>query len=440
MNIKSSQNAHACSRFKREFRPAQGSDFIGDDRQEPTTEQGTDVGNFRAKSVLFGVSMEALSSSVDEALSLRDYEDKTGEEPKQSKWRDITKLFQPRIEFEDDGSGNTVLSANTIGDTVDPKQTFILPKKDAVSKVDDEGRVFLRAERDGEERWLPKDAFQEAGQAYYLPTYRSSAVGAGLSGGAKTLLTFGPIPALAAGAPGFAAHKLADKPWSKLALGAGLGATLFAATNAFFDNPLGLGASLLLGASAGVLGVHAGEGQATVRDAAYSGGLASFGSLPFTGDISLGLHSAAAAGLAARAESSSLKTLISTTTGAALGAAHAALTGQPIGLMAVSSAINSAVGTLAGPSVMQASRNISHSGGEILGKVLKKAPDPVLKIAGTLPVAAGMGFLGAAAGLIVPGAGSIGAIFGTIGGAALGHKQTQAKLEDAEQADEPTQP
>lgn len=408
-----------------EFDQAQGADFIEPTAKpdEPTSESGADVANFRAKSVLFGVSMEALTSGVDEALSLRADEDKP------SKIRNVLNIFKPRIEFSDGE-----VTANTTGDTVDPRTTLVIAKEQAQVRTDAKGREQVLVKQGDQEHWIPKESFQDVGGkdgAYYLPTYSASPLGAAIGGGAKTLLTFGPVGALATGGAGFAAHKFGKSQSAKFALGAGLGAALFAATNAVFNQPLSVGASLLLGASAGLFGVHVGEGESAIRDASYSGGLATFGAASVTQDPLLGLHSAAAAGLGARAKSPEMKTLISGVTGAALGAVHGVLTGQSAGLMAGVSAAAAVAGTLAGPPVMQASRNLSHSGGEILGKVLQKAPDPVLKVVGTVPFAAGMGFLGAGAGLIIPGAGAIGAAFGTIGGAALGASKTAAKLKAA---------
>jgi hypothetical protein len=421
MLISSTKKPIERSAYREEFRPLQGADFVEDSGQLSESDGGTDVGNFRAKSVLFGVGMEALSSSVDEALALREKEES------RSRFRDLTRIFKPRLEFESESSE---FSANTTGDSVDLEKTFLIAKKDALIQIRN-GRPHIQVDFEGKKTWIPQEAFSDVDEAFYLPTFKSSPLTAAVSGGAKTLLTFGPVAALAASASGFAAHKVVDDPRAKFALSAGLGAALFAATDAVFGGHLGLGTSLLVGASAGVLGVHAGEGRARVRDAAYSGGLASFGTLPLTHDPTLGLHSAAAAGLGARAKTPEVRALLSGATGAALGALHAVVTGQPVGLLAGLTATTSVAGSLAGPTVMQASRNISHSSGEVIGKVLRKAPDPVLKFVGTVPVAAGMGFVGAAAGLIIPGAGAIGAIFGTLGGAALGHQQTESKLEAA---------
>lgn len=424
-STKAGRSLRSCVRH--EFEDPQGADFVAEKLAEET-DSGQDMGNFRAKSVLFGLGMEALSSSVDEALVLRE-KAKDGT-LKATKFRDLTRLFRPRLEFEDNGRGELEVTANTTGDSVESARTIILPKSSALTKTK-MGKTFLRI-KDGEDhKWVPKSAFSETDEAYYLPTYSDSPVSAAIGGGAKTLLTFGPIPALSSSVSGYAAHKFGHKNPVKFAVGAGVGAALFVATNALFKGPLTAGGSLLLGASAGLLGVHAGEGKASVRDAAYSGGLATFGVLPLSQDPTIGLHSAAAAGLGARAESPEAKVFISGAAGACLGAAHAALTGQSAGLMAALSAVTAVAGTLAGPAVMQASRNISHSSGEVLGKLLQKAPDPVLKVVGTVPFAAGMGFLGGAAGLVVPGAGAIGAIFGTLGGVALGHSKTESKIEAA---------
>ena len=424
MNIRTTKVSPSISSCVRgEFHSAQGADYV-DDKNPAQTDSGQDMGNFRAKSVLFGLGMEALSSSVDEALALREQEKQGKFE--ESKFRDLTKILRPRIEFGDDE-----VTANTTGDSVDSARTFLIDKKSAETKVK-MGRTFIRVEHGESADWVPKESFIETDEAFYLPTYSDSPVSAAIGGGAKILLTFGPIPALSTAASGYAAHKFGKKNPVKFAVGAGVGAALFATANAIFDSPVNLGASLLLGASAGILGVHAGEGKAAVRDAAYSGGLATFGVLPFSHDINLGLHSAAAAGLGARARSIETKALLSGATGACLGAAHALLTGQSPALMAGLTATTAIAGSLAGPSVMQASRNFSHSSGEVIGKVLKNAPDPVLKVVGTVPFAAGMGFLGAAAGLIVPGAGALGAVFGTLGGVALGHSKTEAKLEASE--------
>ena len=119
--------------------------------------------------------------------------------------------FQPRITERDPErvkvtTGLENVLVNTTGDNIEPSATFVVFKNQAREAVDEHGITALKVstiERDGagtvvKEGWIPKDAFREVGDAYYLPTYRYSATSAVLGGATRGLLSAG-IPGAVAG-------------------------------------------------------------------------------------------------------------------------------------------------------------------------------------------------------------------------------------------------
>lgn len=435
-----------------EFYKPEGADFLPQESYESADEQGANtngrldaelanseapqVGNFALKNVIFGMGMGAIASGVKGAIKER-----TTPRPecKTSVLKSMHNLLKPRLEFRPIEGTDKNEFVNTCGDIVDPDTTIIIPKKQAIEGQDDEGNDFVKVTHHDQDYWVPKENFQESpgkSGVYYLPTYKSSPKAAAFGGTVKALLALGAPAALSVGTAGFAAHKFGKNAPMKNLIGAATGAVILGAAHTALTGGAGLPAVLLYGASAGLVGVHSGEGSAKIRDAAYGGGIAGLATASVTGTPLSAVSSAAAAGLASRAESPLTQGLLAGATGAALGAAQAALSGQPIALVAGLTAATSVAGVLAGPTMMQGSRNLSHLGGKGVAKLLKHAPDPVIRVVGTVPFVAGMGFLGAAAGLIIPGAGAIGAAVGTIGGAAMGYTKTSKSLEEAQQKQE----
>jgi len=172
----------------------------------------------------------------------------------------------------------------------------------------------------------------------------------------------------------------------------GVGAITLAAANTAVFGPAGLSLSLLLGASAGLSAVHAGEGVAEIRDASYGGGIAGFAVGAVTGSPLTLLTGSAAAGLGGRAKSPLAKALVGGVAGAALGAGQALLNGNSVAWVVGLTAAAGAVGPLIGSPLMQTIRNLSHSGGEVVAKVLQNSSDTTLKVAGSVPYAVGVGF------------------------------------------------
>lgn len=344
------------------------------------------------------------------------------------------KLFTPRLRLEPNGQGQMQL-VNTTGDRIDPEKTVILPKAGVTEGTDKEGKAHLLVRHHNKEVWVPKESFQVSegeNGVYYLPTYKDSPGSAALAGGSKALVALGPLAAVSAGAAGYAAQKLGKNAPSKLAIGAGVGAVALAAANTALFGPAGLPISLLLGATAGVSAVHAGEGSAEIRDASYGGGIAGFAVGALTQNPIALLTGSAAAGIGARASHPLAKAVIGGAVGAALGAGQALISGQPIAVVAGLSAAAGAVGPLIGAPLMQVTRNLSQDGGELVAKALQNSSDTTLKVVGAVPYAVGMGFLGLSAELIAPGTGAIGAAIGVAGGAAYGYHKTSVQLAKAE--------
>lgn len=338
-------------------------------------------------------------------------------------------LTRPRFTYTPGGRPEVV---NTTGDRIDPATSVILPKAGAVEGKDPQGRVHFQVVHGGQEHWIPKESFTETdGESgvYYLPTYQSSPSSAALGGGVKAMVALGPFAGGAAAGAGYLAHRFGKNTPAKLALGAGIGAVGLTALNTAIFGTRGLPLSLLMGAAAGVAAVHAGEGEAKLRDASYGGGIAGFAAGAITGNPAAMLTGSAAAGLGARARSPFMRAVVGGAVGAALGAGQALLTGGSVGLLTAITAATGAVGPLIGPPVMQVTRNLSHLGGEVVASQLKNSSDTTLKVAGAIPYAAGFGFLGATAGSLYPGIGTIGATVGAVGGAAFGYWKTGQQLQ-----------
>jgi hypothetical protein len=342
------------------------------------------------------------------------------------------RLFTPRLHLEK--NGDQVRLVNTTGDRLDSETSVVIPKAAAAVGRDAEGRERIKVHHKDRDHWVPKESFQTSegeNGVYYLPTYQSSAGSAAVGGASKGLVALGPLAAVSGGLAGYAAHRLGKNSAAKLAIGAGLGAATLAVANTAIFGPAGLSVSLLLGAATGVSAVHAGEGSADIRDASYGGGITGFAVGALTHNPLTLVTASAAAGIGGRASHPLARAAIGGAVGAALGAGQALLTGQSIAVVAGLTAAAGAVGPLIGSPLMQATRNLSHLGGDVVAKVLKDANDSTLKVVGAVPYAVGMGFLGATAELVAPGTGLAAAAIGVAGGAAYGYHQTSRQLEKA---------
>ena len=152
----------------------------------------------------------------------------------------VKRAFSPRITERDLGrkkitTGMENVLTNTTGDVVDPFTTFVVFKNQAVEGKAKDGTPVLQVtdmERDGKDvllrkGWIPKDAFQEVGDAYYLPTYKFNPTSSVIGGTTRGLVAAGLPGAVAGAASGLAAGKLGKSTLSKFAIGAlaGAGAT-----------------------------------------------------------------------------------------------------------------------------------------------------------------------------------------------------------------------
>ena len=344
------------------------------------------------------------------------------------------RLFTPRLQVELNGPGGQARLVNTTGDRIDPETSVVIPKAAATFGKDAEGHEHVKVSHHDKDVWIPKESFQASegeNGVLYLPTYKDSPGSAAVGGASKALVALGPLAAVSGGVAGYAAHKFGKNPAAKLAIGAGLGAATLAAANTAVFGPAGLPVTLLLGAATGLSAVHAGEGSAEIRDASYGGGITGFAVGALTHNPLTLITASAAAGIGGRASNPLAKAAIGGAVGAALGAGQALLTGQPVAVVAGLTAAAGAVGPLIGTPLMQATRNLSHMGGDVVAGILKNANDPTLKVVGAVPYAVGMGFLGATAELVAPGTGMAAAAIGAAGGAVYGYHQTSQQLAKA---------
>lgn len=351
----------------------------------------------------------------------------------------ILSAFEPQLRV-DTSRGRATL-VDTTGDRRDDTRSVLLPKAAAVMGSNPQGEKFVEVPVEGSEaRWVPLDAFQQSqgdDGLLYLPTYKDSPGSAALGGAVKGLLATGPIGALSGAAAGAAtAFGKGDKvgKWGKLALGAGAGAVVMAAANAALYGAAGLPVAVALGAVTGIAAVQAGEGEASVRDAAYGGTAAGFAASMITGTPLALLTGSVAAGLGARSRSKTGQVVTAALAGAVMQAGQALLGGGSLPVALAVGASVGALGTLAGPPLMQATRNLSQAGGEVLRKQLAGAPDSALIALSAVPYAASGGFLGATAGMVVPGAGALGAAVGATVGAAFGAIKTYQQVSEMKAA------
>ncbi len=343
--------------------------------------------------------------------------------------------FQPKLkerapEQEKLTTGLENVAVNTIGDTVDPATTFVVFKNQAVTGETEEGVEVLRVstlDSDGEgpslkQGWIPKEAFREVGDAYYLPTYRTSPSGA-ILGGATRGLVAGGVPGAVAGlAGGLVGSKLGDSPSARMASGGAAGALALTGMQLAIHGVQGLPSALFAGAIAGVTGAAAGSGDAQVRDSMLGGTAVGLAATMATG-LPLGvLTGSAATAVGAQLESRTAQILVSAGAGAAITSVQALLSGNSVPLAAGIGAAIGGLGSAVGPSLGQLGRNLQHSVEPVVARGVSKAlegrGETAFQLASAAPQAMAFGGLGASLGLVAPGLAPLGiAVGATLGGA-----------------------
>ena len=359
----------------------------------------------------------------------------------------ISVPFAPRLTERDPGRekistglGNVLV--NTTGDNVDPRGTFVVFKDKAVEATSEDGTPALKVttlEQDGDEMvvtegWIPKQAFQEVGEAYYLPTYRYSATGALIGGATRGFLAAGISGAVAGVAGGLAASKAGDN--SLVRSGAGIAAGALALTGmqlALYGNQ-GIPSALFAGGVAGIVAAGAGEGDAAVRDAMLGGTAMGLAAELSTG-LPLGmLTGSAATAIGARASTRTGQVLLSAASGAALTTVQALLSGNSPLLAAGIGAAIGASGALVGPAMGQLARNASKAVEPVVAKgvnkLLEGRGEKTYQVASALPQALAFGSLGASLGLVSPALTPVGIALGAVAGGLHGYHRAGKRIDE----------
>ncbi len=359
----------------------------------------------------------------------------------------ITAPFQPRLTERDPGrekisTGLENVLVNTTGDSVDPNATFVVFKDDAVEGTDPQGNPVLQVaniEHAGNDvlvkkGWIPKDAFREVGDAYYLPTYKYSTTSALLSGGTRGLLSAGLPGAVAGVAGGLAAGKLGKSPGARLAVGAVAAGAALTGLQLAVHGATGLPSAIFAGSLAGIAAAGAGEGDAEVRDAMLGGSAVGLAATLATGLPLAMLTGSAATALGSHAKSRKTQVLLSAAAGAALTTAQALISGNSVPLAAGIGAAIGGIGSLIGPSVGQLSRNTQKAVEPVVGKavakVLEGRSETTYQVASAVPQALAFGSLGASLGLVSPALTPVGIALGAVAGGVAGFHKSGQRIDD----------
>lgn len=360
----------------------------------------------------------------------------------------VPKLTERDPDREKVSTGLENVLVNTTGDIVDPRATFVVFKDDAVEATSEDGKPALQVtniEQEGDELvvkqgWIPKEAFREVGDAYYLPTYRYSATSALIGGATRGFLAAGLPGAVAGVAGGLAASKVGDN--SLLRSGAGIAAGALALTGmqlALYGNQ-GIPSALFAGGVAGIVAAGAGEGDAGVRDAMLGGTAMGLAAELATG-LPMGmLTGSAATAIGAKATTRTGQVLLSAASGAALTTVQALLSGNSPLLAAGIGAAIGASGALVGPSLGQVGRNLQKSiepfVAKGVGKVLEGRGEKAYQVASAVPQALAFGSLGASLGLISPVLTPVGIAVGAVAGGLNGYHRAGKRIDELKELHE----
>lgn len=365
----------------------------------------------------------------------------------------VRKAVSPRLTERDPdkpklSTGMENVLINTTGDIVDGASTFVVFKEDAVQRTGEDGREELRVAKfeteDGKtvvkQGWVPKDAFEEVGDAYYLPTHKFSPLSSVIGGVSRGLVTAG-IPGAAAGLVGsLAAGRLPENPALRMTAGAAAGALALTAYQGALFGHIGLPEAAFAGSIAGLVAAGAGDGDATVRDAMLGGTAAGLAATMATG-LPLGmLTGTAATAVGAQAGSRTSQVLLSAATGAALTTVQALITGNSLPLAAGIGAAMGAAGALSGPAIGQLGRNLQQAVTPTVAKGVNKAlegrGEKSYQVAAAVPEALAFGSLGASLGLLLPGMAPVGIAVGAAAGGLHGYQRAGKRIEQLKQLNE----
>lgn len=365
----------------------------------------------------------------------------------------IAAPFTPKLTERDPGrekvsTGLENVLVNTTGDIVDPRATFVVFKDQAVEATSEDGTPALKVtslEQEGEEvvvkeGWIPKEAFREVGDAYYLPTYRYSPTSALIGGATRGFLAAGLPGAVAGVAGGLAASKAGDNSLVRSGVGIAAGALALTGMQLALYGNQGIPSALFAGGVAGIVAAGAGEGDATVRDAMLGGTAMGLAAELATG-LPMGmLTGSAATAIGARASTRTGQVLLSAATGAALTTVQALLSGNSPLLAAGIGAAVGASGALVGPSIGQLGRNVQKSVEPLVakgvGKVLEGRGEKAYQVASAVPQALAFGSLGASLGLLSPALTPVGIAVGAVAGGLNGYHRAGKRIEELKELQE----
>ena len=356
--------------------------------------------------------------------------------------------FQPRLTERDPerdkiSNGLENVLVNTTGDNVDPSSTFVVFKRQAQESTTEDGTPVLKVARitqqNGEdatiqEGWIPKDAFREVGDAYYLPTYRYSVGSALLGGGTRGLLAAGIPGAVAGVAGGLAASRVGSNSTLRAGVGIAAGALALTGMQMAVHGFTGLPSALFAGGVAGIVAAGAGEGDAQVRDAMLGGTAVGMVATMATG-LPMGmLTGSAAAAIGSRARTRTGQLLLSAGAGAALTTVQALISGNSPLLAAGLGAAIGGLGSLVGPGLGQVGRNAQKAVepwvAKGVSKVLEGRGETTFQVANAIPEALAFGGLGASLGLVSPGLAPLGIALGAAAGGIHGFIRTGKRIDD----------
>lgn len=359
----------------------------------------------------------------------------------------LNKAVSPRLTQRDPGrpkptTGLENVEKNTLGDVVDPSATFVVFKDQAVHGRDENGVELLQVtqmEREGEEillkkGWIPKEAFREVDEAYYLPTHVHSTTSSVIGGVSRGLVSAG-VPGAVAGVAGaVTSSRVGNSPLARMAVGTLAGATALTAYQAAIHGNIGLGSAVFAGSLVGVVAAAAGDGDAQVRDAMLGGTAAGLAVTMATG-LPLGvLTGSAATAVGAKVENRVGQVLLSAGIGAGITAAQALLAGNSVPLAAGLGAAIGGVGSLIGPTLGQAGRNLQKAGEPLVAKgvskLLEGRGETTYQVAAAVPEALAFGGLGASLGLVAPGLTPVGIALGATAGGLHGYLRAGKRIEE----------
>ncbi len=332
----------------------------------------------------------------------------------------LTTPFTPKLR----PSQNSYI--NTTGDSTKPESTLIVPK-DSTSVVKDAEGVEYLVVRDPENPQqsleIPKEAFQEVDESYYLPTYKPSLTGGLISGVGQGAGLLGPLGVIPGAAAGLAGTFTPGSQAARITSGTAAGALALTAAHAVLFGHQGIAAAALAGGTIGLTASANAQGQAQLRDAAIGGGIVSGVASAMTGNKQFLLTGPAASALGGLVNNKLGQVAVGAAAGAAFQAALTSTTGGNLAFNTGVGALAGALGSQVGQVSMQTVRNTTQTVVKNLGPKMKKLPKPVLHGLAAAPYAiAGSSIAGIGAALVgLPPAisSAVGGIIGEATGVAI---------------------